>query len=72
MCIIDRRFKQAGNWVLAGAVLSFFGFIHGMQLGIRASPLVALGNFFLAGLCLAAVWSQGSSGRELKSTEIRQ
>ena len=61
MCIIDRRFKQAGNWVLAGAVLSFFGFIHGKHWE-GASPFVALGYLLLAGICLTAVWSQGSSG----------
>ena len=47
---------------LGDAVLSFFGFIHGMQLGMGASSLVTLGYFFLAGLCLTVVWSQGNSG----------
>lgn len=30
--LIDRRFLQAGGWLLAGALLSFFGFIHSYQL----------------------------------------
>jgi len=55
--IIERQFMQAGIYALAGAVLSFFGFIHGAQLGIGASPLAALGYFFLADICLIVVWS---------------
>ena len=31
--IIDRDFDRAAVYALAGAVLAFFGFIHGAQLG---------------------------------------
>ncbi len=55
--IIDRQFKPAGIYALAGNILSFFDFIHGMQQGIGASPLVTLGHFFLADICLTVVWS---------------
>ena len=55
--MIDRQFKPAGIYALAGDVLSFFDFIHGMQQGIGASPLVTLGYFFLADICLTVVWS---------------
>lgn len=51
--IIDRRFTTAALWSFAGALLSFFGFIHGAQLGWAVSPLVALGYVFLGGICLA-------------------
>jgi len=54
--IIDRQFTRAGIYALAGAILSFFGFIHGTQLGIGASPLVALGYLFLGGICLLVAW----------------
>jgi AGZA family xanthine/uracil permease-like MFS transporter len=31
--IVDRRFLPAAVWLLAGAVLSFFGLIHAYELG---------------------------------------
>jgi AGZA family xanthine/uracil permease-like MFS transporter len=31
--LIDRRFGRAVGWALAGAALSFFGFIHAGHLG---------------------------------------
>jgi AGZA family xanthine/uracil permease-like MFS transporter len=52
--IIDRRFQAAAAYAFAGAVLSFFGFIHGAQLGWMTSPSVALGYVLLAGVCLWA------------------
>lgn len=41
--MIDRKFKAAAMWAFASAVLSFFGFIHGTQLGWAMSPKVTLG-----------------------------
>ena len=59
--IVARQFKQAGIYALTDVVLSFFGFIHRIQLGIGASPLVTFGYLFLAGICLTAMWDQWSS-----------
>jgi AGZA family xanthine/uracil permease-like MFS transporter len=39
--IIDRDFLKASTFALAGAVLTFFGFIHGEAIGIASSPAVA-------------------------------
>jgi AGZA family xanthine/uracil permease-like MFS transporter len=52
--IIDRKFRMAAVYAFAGAVLAFFGFIHGPQLGIAVSPLVALGYVLFGGVCLLA------------------
>jgi AGZA family xanthine/uracil permease-like MFS transporter len=41
--IIERQLDKAGWFALAGAVLTFFGFIHGEEIGIAQSPVVALG-----------------------------
>ena len=51
--IIDRQLKSAAMWALAGAVLSFFGFIHGETLGWAQQPLVALGYALFGVICLA-------------------
>ncbi len=52
--IIDREFKAAALWAFAGAVLAFFGFIHGTQLGWAVSAQVALGYALFGAVCLAA------------------
>jgi AGZA family xanthine/uracil permease-like MFS transporter len=49
--IIDRKFDWAALFALAGAVLSFFGFIHGTALGIGSSISVAVGYLIVAGVC---------------------
>jgi len=51
--IIDRKFARAALFAAAGAVLSFFGFIHGTSLGIGNSAPVALGYLIVAGFCYA-------------------
>jgi adenine/guanine/hypoxanthine permease len=51
--IIERKLKEAAMWAFAGAVLAFFGFIHGTQLGWAMSPQVALGYVMFGVLCLA-------------------
>ncbi|MBV8650106.1 MAG: regulator [Alphaproteobacteria bacterium] len=49
--IIDGKFQRAGIYALAGAVLSYIGLIHGLQLGFGASPSVALGYLIMAAVC---------------------
>jgi adenine/guanine/hypoxanthine permease len=49
--IIDRDFHRAAVYALAGAVLSYFGFIHGAKLGIGESSGVALGYLLFALIC---------------------
>jgi AGZA family xanthine/uracil permease-like MFS transporter len=56
--IIDRQFRWAAGYALAGAILAFFGFIHGIQLEVAASPLVALGYLLMAGICFLVGWQQ--------------
>ena len=40
--IIDREFMKAAGFALAGAVMTFFGFMHGERIGIGESPAVAV------------------------------
>src|SRR5271168_4756091 len=49
--IIDRKFEWAALFAATGAVLSFFGFIHGTSLGIGNSTPVAVGYLIVAGVC---------------------
>ena len=51
--IIDRTFKKAAGFALAGAVLTFFGFMHGEKIGIGQSPVVA-SSYLIIGCVLAA------------------
>jgi AGZA family xanthine/uracil permease-like MFS transporter len=46
--IIERELDKAGWFALAGAILTFFGFIHGEEIGIAQSPVVALGYLGVA------------------------
>jgi AGZA family xanthine/uracil permease-like MFS transporter len=40
--VIDKKFVHAGAFALAGAVLTFFGFMHGEAVGIAVTPTVAV------------------------------
>jgi AGZA family xanthine/uracil permease-like MFS transporter len=52
VCIIDRHFMKAAGFAGAGAVLTFFGFMHGEKIGIAESPLVAFSYLTVAGILL--------------------
>jgi adenine/guanine/hypoxanthine permease len=39
---IDKRFVNAAVFALAGALLTFFGFMHGEAVGIAVTPTVAV------------------------------
>jgi hypothetical protein len=50
--IIERQFMKSAAFALAGAVLTFFGFMHGEAIGIGQTPLVALSYLAVAGILL--------------------
>jgi AGZA family xanthine/uracil permease-like MFS transporter len=43
--IIDRQFMKAAGFALAGAALTFFGFMHGEKIGLGQTPVVAVSYF---------------------------
>jgi adenine/guanine/hypoxanthine permease len=47
-CIIDRAYAKAAAFAAAGALLTFFGFMHSEALGIARTPLVALAYLAVA------------------------
>ncbi len=53
VCIIDRTFMKAAGFAMAGAVLTFFGFMHGERIGIGQTPVVAV-SYFIVSVFLAA------------------
>jgi AGZA family xanthine/uracil permease-like MFS transporter len=48
--IIERQLEKAASFALAGALLTFFGFIHGEEIGVAQSPVVALGYLGVAAM----------------------
>jgi AGZA family xanthine/uracil permease-like MFS transporter len=40
--VIERQFDKAAAFALGGAVLTFFGFMHGEAVGFAVTPMVAL------------------------------
>ncbi|HEY0792133.1 MAG TPA: hypothetical protein VGD78_13805 [Chthoniobacterales bacterium] len=51
--MIDRRFMMAGAFALAGAILTFFGFMHGEKIGIGQTPVVAVSYLMVAVIMVA-------------------
>jgi AGZA family xanthine/uracil permease-like MFS transporter len=50
--VIDGAFRKAAGFALAGAVLTFFGFMHGEAIGIGQTPLVALSYLIVAAILI--------------------
>jgi AGZA family xanthine/uracil permease-like MFS transporter len=59
--IIEREYMKAAAYAGVAAILSFFGFIHGVQLDWAASPMVALGYLLLAAICLGVSMREESA-----------
>jgi len=57
--VIDKKFVNASAFALAGAILTFFGFMHGEHVGFAVTPTVAIAYLivavFLFGLSRAPV-----------------
>jgi AGZA family xanthine/uracil permease-like MFS transporter len=51
--IVDRAFTKAAAFSLAGAVMTFFGFMHGEAIGIAQTPVVAVAYLGVAGVLFA-------------------
>jgi AGZA family xanthine/uracil permease-like MFS transporter len=52
--VIERDFVKASAFALTGAVLTFFGFMHGESVGINVTPAVALAYLVVAAGLFAA------------------
>jgi AGZA family xanthine/uracil permease-like MFS transporter len=47
-CIIDKNFMKASVFALSGAILTFFGFMHGEAVGIAVTPTIAVAYAIVA------------------------
>ena len=56
--VIEREFAKAAAFAAAGAALTFFGFMHGEQVGIAVTPAVAIAYAIVA----AGLWAVGTYG----------
>ena len=50
--IIDRNFSKAAAFAGAGALLTFFGFMHGERIGFAQGPMVAAAYLAVGAVCL--------------------
>ena len=51
--IIDKKYVEASAFALAGAAMTFFGFMHGEAVGFAVTPVVALAYALVAGFLFA-------------------
>lgn len=55
---IEKRYNWAAVYSALAAVLSFFGFIHGAQLAVNATPMVSLGYLMMTVVFAAMAFKQ--------------
>jgi hypothetical protein len=54
--VVDKKYAEASAFAAAGAVLTFFGFMHGESVGFAVTPMVAFGYAWSPHFCtLSAV-----------------
>ena len=46
--VVEKRFVEASAFAFAGAVLTFFGFMHGESVGIAVTPTLAVAYVIVA------------------------
>jgi len=51
--VIDKKFEEASYFAAAGAVLTFFGFMHGETVGFAMTPSVAAAYLMVAAFLYA-------------------
>src|SRR6202167_6030791 len=59
--VIDKKFVNAAGFALAGAILTFFGFMHGEAVGIAVTPVVAIAYLIVAAFLFLLSYSPASA-----------
>jgi len=68
-CIIDRNFRKAAGFALAGGLLTFFGFMHGERIGIGQTPIVAASYVIVSVLLVGCAKSPALATKPLQAAE---
>jgi AGZA family xanthine/uracil permease-like MFS transporter len=67
VCVIDHALFKAAGFALAGAILTFFGLMHGSGIGVAKSPLVSIAYVLVAillAVCSRSAVPTPARGRE--------
>jgi adenine/guanine/hypoxanthine permease len=67
--IIDRQFMRAAAFALAGAALTFFGFMHGEKIGVGQTPVVAISYLAVAAVLASCSKLSFTAPAPAKATE---
>ena len=59
--VIEKKVAEASAFALAGAVLTFFGFMHGESVGIAVTPVVAVAYLIVAAMLFGLSLAPASS-----------
>src|ERR1700722_1507226 len=59
--VIDKKFVNAAGFALAGAILTFFGFMHGEAVGIAVTPVVAIAYLIVAAFLYSLSYAPASA-----------
>ena len=60
-CIIDRAYTRAAGFAIAGAILTFFGFMHSEAIGVAKMPLVAISYLGVAAVLFWCAKTQSAA-----------
>ena len=64
VCVIDRRYRKAAVFALAGAILTFCGFMHGEAIGLGQSPTVACAYLAVSAILAGCAYFAPTGTRE--------
>jgi adenine/guanine/hypoxanthine permease len=64
VCVIDRRYLKAAVFALAGAALTFCGFMHGEAIGLGQSLLVASSYLAVSAILAGCAYFAPAAARE--------
>lgn len=70
--VIERRFEMAAIFAFAGAVLTFFGFMHGEAVGIAVTPGVATAYVVVAAFLYGCARMETARGPALAAAPAAQ
>ena len=68
--VIEKKFEEASAFALSGAVLTFFGFMHGEAVGLAVTPTVAIAYAIVAAFLFALSRSPATAEESAEQTAV--